>query len=82
MVSVAYVPGSWRKLLSICKALEQWGKTLVYYKTKAFLGFQGEESLVFSFCPHNGLFLAAGVRRTPSQEAVLALTAKTTEAIK
>ena len=35
MVSVAYVPGLLRNLLSTRKAVEQWGNPLVYYKTKA-----------------------------------------------
>ena len=81
-VSVAYVPGLSRNLLSTRKAVEQWGKPLVYYKTKAVLGFPGEELLVFNFCPRKELFSATGVRRTPSQGAALALTAKTTEAIR
>ena len=46
MVSVAYVPGISWNLLSTRKTVEQWGKPLVYYKTKAVLGFPGEESLV------------------------------------
>ena len=82
MVSVEYMPGLLKNLLSTRKAVEQWGKPLVYYKTKAVLGFPGEESLVFNFCPRNGLFSAAGVRRTPSQEAALGLAAKTAEAMK
>ena len=43
MVSVAYVPGFSRNLLSTRKAVEQWGKPLVSYKTKTVLGFPGEE---------------------------------------
>ena len=39
MVSVAYVPGLSRNLLSTRKAVEQGGNPLVYYKTKAVLGF-------------------------------------------
>ena len=66
MVSLAYVSGLSRNLLSTRRAVEQWGKPLVYYKTKAVLGFPGEESLVFNFCPRKGLFSATGVRRTPS----------------
>ena len=54
MVFVAYVPGLLRNLLSTRKAVEQWGKALVYYKTKAVLEFPGEESLVFNFCPRKG----------------------------
>ena len=49
MVAVAYVPGLSRNLLSTRKVVEQWGKPLVYYKTKAVLGFPGEESFVFNF---------------------------------
>ena len=77
IVSIAYVPGLSRNLLSTRKAVEQWGKPLVCYKTKAVLGFTGEESLVFNFCLRKGLFSATGVRRTPSQGAALALAAKT-----
>ena len=46
------------------------------------MGFPEEESLVFNFCPRKELFSATGVRRTPSQEAALALAAKTAEAIR
>ena len=81
MVSVAYVPGLSRNLLSTRKAVEQWGKPLVYYETKAVLGFPGEESLVFNFCPRKGLVSATDVKRTPSQGVVLALASKTAEAV-
>ena len=81
MVSVAYEPGYSRNLLSTRKAMDQWGKPLVYCETKAALGFPGEESLVLKFCPRKGLFYAAGVRRTLSQEAALGLSARTPEAI-
>ena len=64
MVVVAYVPEISRNLLSTRKALKQWGKAPVYYKTKAILMFPGEESLVFNFCPRKGLFSVTGVRRT------------------
>ena len=76
IVSVAYVPGLSRNLLSTRKAMEQWGKPLAYYKTKTVLGFPGEESLVFNFCPRKRLFAATGVRRTPSQGAAMAKTAE------
>ena len=62
--------------------MEQWGKPLVYYKTKGVLGFPGEESLVFIFYPHEGLFSAIYVRRTPSQGTTLALASKMTEAMR
>ena len=65
---VAYVPGLSRNLLSTVKAVEQWGKPLIYYRIKAVLGFPGEESLVFKFCPRKELFLATGMRRIPRQE--------------
>ena len=64
MVAVAYVPGLSRNLLSTRKAVEQWGKPLVYHKTKAVLGF-ARESLVFNFCPQKGLFFATCVRADP-----------------
>ena len=60
----------------------QWGKPLVYYKTKAVSRFPGEESLVFNFCPRKGLLSTTGVRRTPSQGTALALAARTAEAIR
>ena len=82
MVSVAYVPGLSWDLLSTRKAVEQWGKPLVYYKTKAVLGFPGEESLVCNFCPRKGLFSATGVKRTPSQGTALTLAENTAEAIR
>ena len=73
MISVAYVPEISRNLLPTRKAVAQWGKPLVYYKTKAVLGFPEEASLVFNYCPRKGLFSATGVRQTPSQGATLAL---------
>ena len=82
MVSVAYVPELSWNLLSPRKAVKRWGKPLVYYKTKAVLGFPGERSLVFNLCPRKGLFSTIGVRWTPSQEAALGLEAKTAEAMK
>ena len=82
MVAVTYVPRLSRNLMSIRKTVEQWGKPLVYYKTKAVLGFPGEESLVFNFCSLKGMFSATGVRRTSSQGAALTLAAKTTEAMR
>ena len=82
MVSVAYVPGLLRNILSNRKAVEQWGKPLVYYRTKNVLGLSREESLVFNFCPRRGLFSATCVRRTPSQEAALGLAAKTAESMR
>ena len=81
MISVAYMTGRSQNLLPTRKAAEQWGNPLVYYETKAVLGFPGERSLAFNFCPRKRLFSATGVRRTPSQEAALALAAKTAEAI-
>ena len=71
MDDVAYVPGLSRNLLSTVKAVEQWGKPLIYYRNKAVLGFPGEESLAFKFCPRRGLFSATGARRIPRQEAAL-----------
>ncbi|CAM9922437.1 unnamed protein product, partial [Ascophyllum nodosum] len=59
MDDVAYVPGLSRNLLSTIKAVEQWGKPLIYYRNEAVLGFPGEESLVFNFCPRKGL-IASG----------------------
>ena len=56
MDDVACVPGLSRNLLSTVKAVEQWGKPLIYYRNKAVLGFPGEELLVFKFCPRRGLF--------------------------
>ena len=50
MDDVAYVPGLSRNLLSTVKAVEQWGKPLIYYRNKAVLEFPGKESLVFKFC--------------------------------
>ena len=72
-----YVSGLSRNLLSTDKAVEQWGKPLIYYRNKAVLGFPGEESLVFKFCPRKGLFSATGARRIPRQE--MALKANLTE---
>ena len=77
MDDVAYVPGLSRNLLSTVKAVEQWGKPLIYYRNKAVLGFPGEESLLFKFYPRRGLVSATGARRIPRQE--VALEANVTE---
>ena len=71
MDDVAYVPGLSRNLLSTIKAVEQWGKPLIYSRDKAVLGFPEEESLVFKFCPRKGLFSATGARPIPRQEVAL-----------
>ena len=71
MDDVAHVPGLSRNLLSIIKAVEQWGKPFMYYRSEAVLGFPGEESLVFKFCPRKGLFSATGARRIPRQHVAL-----------
>ena len=71
MDDVAYVPGLSRNLLSTVKAVEQWGKPLIYYRNKAVLGFPGEESLVFKFCSRRELFSATGARWIPRQEVGL-----------
>ena len=51
ITTVAYGPGPLRNLLSTLKALKNWGKSLIHYRTKAILRFPGEESLVFNLCP-------------------------------
>ena len=71
MDDIAYVLGLSRNLLSTVKAVEQWGKPLIYYRNNAVVGFPGEESLVFKFCPRRGLFSATGARRIPRQEVAL-----------
>ena len=71
MDDVAYVPELSRNLLSTVKAVAQWGKPSIYYRNKAVLGFPGEESLVFKFCPRRGMFSATGARRISRQEAAL-----------
>ena len=55
MDDVAYVLGFSRNLLSTIKAVEQWGKPLIYFRNEAVLRFPGEESLVFKFCPRKVL---------------------------
>ena len=56
IVAVAYMPGSSRTLLSICKAVEQWGKPLIYYKTKAVLGFPKRSRLFLFSLPAKDCF--------------------------
>ena len=51
MVSVGYVPGLSRNLLSTRKEVEQWGKPLVYYETKAVLGVLGKGVASFELPP-------------------------------
>ena len=77
MDDVVYVSGLSRNLLSTIKAVDQWGKPLIYYRNEAVLGFPGEGSLVFEFCPRKGLFSATAARRVQRQE--LALGANLTE---
>ena len=55
LVFVAYVPGCLRNLLSTREAVEQWGKPLVYYKTKAALGFPGGGIACFKLLPPQGI---------------------------
>ena len=77
MDNVVFVPGLSRNLLSTIKAVDQWGKPLIYYRNEGVLRFTGKESLVFKFCPRKGLFSATGGRRIPRQ--VVALEAHLTE---
>ena len=56
MDDVAYVPGLSRNLLSAIKAVEQWGKPLIYYRNEAVLGFPREESLVSNSAPVRDCF--------------------------
>ena len=81
MVAIAYVPGLLQNLLSTRKAITHKGNPLVYYKTKAVLGFPREESLVYNFCPRKRLFPAICVKRSPNQGAALVLAAKSAEAM-
>ena len=76
MVAVVYVPKRSRNLLSTLKAVEQWGKPLIYYRMKAVLEFPGENSLIFNFYPHKELLFTTDVEGFPSQGAVLAVLAK------
>ena len=64
MDDVAYVPGLSRNLLSTTKAVEQWGKPLIYYRNEAVLGFPEEESLVSD--PEAG----GGARRKIDEERI------------
>ena len=81
MVAVAYVPGFSRDLLSTLELVEQWGKPLTYYKTKAVFRLLGKELPVFNFYPRKRMFSATCVRRIPSQGLALVLVAKTTQAM-
>ena len=57
-----------------CLPSKHWSSgenPLICYRNKAVLGFPGEESLVFKFCPRKGLFSATGARRIPRQEVAL-----------
>ena len=78
-VAVACVSALAEPAVSTRKAVEQWRKPLVYYKTSLFWGSQ---SLVFNFCPSRGLVSATGVKRTPTHRVALALAAKTVEAMR
>ena len=44
MGAIAYVLGFSRNMLSTLKAAEKWKNTLIYYRTKAVLGFPGKEA--------------------------------------
>ena len=76
--AVTYAPGLSRNLLFTLKAVEQWAKSLIYYRITAVSGLPEKESLVFNFYSRKGLFSATGVRRISSQ--VVALRASITEA--
>ena len=56
IISVAYVPGRLRNLLFTRKAVERWIKPLVYYKTKAILGFPGRSRLFLTSSPARDCF--------------------------
>ena len=56
MVSVIYKPGLSRNLLSTRKAAEQWGKLLVYYKTKAVWVSRGRSRLFLTSAPARDCF--------------------------
>ena len=56
MGDVANVPGLSRNLLSTIKAVEQWGKPLIYYRNKAVLGFPGENRLLSNSAPVRDCF--------------------------
>ncbi|CAM9719027.1 unnamed protein product [Ascophyllum nodosum] len=71
MDDVAYVPGLSQNLLSTVKAVEQWGKPLIYYRNKAVLGFPGEESLA-SLTENRLVKIASGaaLRASPSRDVM------------
>lgn len=52
---VAYLPRLSQNLVLTLKTLEQRGKSYVYYKTKAVLGFPAGGVVSFNFCPRKGL---------------------------
>ena len=56
LVAVAYVPRISWKLLSTCKAVEQWGRPLVYYKTKAVWGSRGRSRSCLTSAPARDCF--------------------------
>ena len=56
IISIAYVPRLLWDLLSTRKAVEKCDKSLVYYETKAVLGFPGDESLVLTSAPARDCF--------------------------
>ena len=56
MDDVAYVPGLSRNLLSTIKAVEQWGKLLIYYRNEAILGFPGRNRLFSNSAPVRDCF--------------------------
>ena len=54
--------------------LKFWANNLMIsyvWDLSPVLGFPGEESLVFKFCPRKGLVSATGTRRIPRQEVAL-----------
>ena len=56
MDDVAYVPGLSRNLLSTIKAVEQWGKPLIYYRNRTVLGFPGRNRLFSNSVPVRDCF--------------------------
>ncbi|CAM9897861.1 unnamed protein product, partial [Ascophyllum nodosum] len=64
MDDVAYVPGLSRNLLSTIKAVEQWGKPLIYYRNKAVaLGANLTENGLVRISSGTALAMRAGVSR-------------------
>ena len=82
MAAVAYVPTLSRNLLSTSKPVEQLGKPIVYYKTKAFGGVSGGGVALFQFLPRRGIGFRNKCKTDPESSGGVGVGEKMAEAMR